>query len=30
MTDASSGRAAKGFCTNPNRGTNAIQVSACR
>jgi hypothetical protein len=30
MTDVSTGRAAKGFCTNPNRGTNMIEVSACR
>jgi hypothetical protein len=30
LTDAMSGRAAKGFCTNPNHGTNAIQVGACK
>jgi hypothetical protein len=30
LADAMSGRANKGFCTNPNNGTNAIQVGACK
>jgi hypothetical protein len=30
MTDVASGRPAKGFCTNPNNGSNRIEVSTCR